>query len=94
MGSYFGQDYTAFALKRLTNLAEDNLAQAQFSKNYDALSPELQSGVRDAMRRELQGVNLSQKEVLLPDALAKAISAFRKLHPASSGPTARLGRVN
>ena len=30
MGSYFGQDYTAFALVRLARLTEENLAQARF----------------------------------------------------------------
>src|SRR5579872_4301966 len=30
MGSYFGQDYTAFALTELAKLTEDNLARARF----------------------------------------------------------------
>jgi nitric oxide reductase subunit B len=77
MGSYFGEDYTASALKRLATLTEDNLAQAQFGKNSDALSPEQQSGIRDDMRRQLQGVDLRQGEVALPDALAKAIVTLR-----------------
>ncbi len=77
MGSYFGEDYTASALKRLANLTEDNLAQAQFGKNFDALSPEQQSGIRDQMRRQLQGVDLRLGEVALPDALAKAILTLR-----------------
>ena len=73
MGSYFGEDYTASALKRLATLTEDNLAQAQFGKTYAALAPEQQSSVRENMRRDLQGVDLTQREVTLPDALAKAI---------------------
>ena len=77
MGSYFGEDYTASALKRLATLTEDNLAQAQFGKNFDALSPEQQSGIRDDMRRQLQGVDLRQGEVALPDALAKAVVMLR-----------------
>jgi nitric oxide reductase subunit B len=77
MGSYFGEDYTAFALKRLANLTEDNLAQAQFGRNHDALSPEQQSGIWDGMRRQLQGVDLRQREVALLDALAKAIVTLR-----------------
>src|SRR5262245_57157434 len=77
MGSYFGHDYTAFALKRLANLTEDNLAQAQFGKNFDALSSEQQSGLRDQMRRQLQGVDLRSGEVALPDALAKAMVTLR-----------------
>lgn len=81
MDSYFGEDYTASALKRLATLTEDNLAQAQFGKNFDALSPEQQSGIRDDMRRQLQGVDLRQGEVALPDALAKDPEA----HPAAMG---------
>ena len=77
MGSYFGEDYTASALKRLATLTEGNLAQAQFGKNFDALSPEQQSGIRDDMRRQLQGVDLRQGQVALPDALAKAIVTLR-----------------
>ena len=77
MGSYFGEDYTAYALKRLAILTEDNLAQAQFGKNSDTLLPEQQSGIRDQMRRQLQGVDLRQGEVALPDALAKAIVMLR-----------------
>jgi nitric oxide reductase subunit B len=38
MGSYFGRDYTAYALKRLANLTEDNLAQAQLGKLRCALA--------------------------------------------------------
>src|SRR5690348_6976296 len=37
MGSYFGQDYTAFALSRLATLTEDGVAQMEFGKNFAAL---------------------------------------------------------
>lgn len=77
MGSYFGEDYTAFALKRLANLTKDNLAQAQFGKTYDALAPEQQPGIQETMRRDLQGVDLTRREVTLPQALAKAIVTLR-----------------
>src|SRR5215217_6972527 len=35
MGSYFGQDYTAFALVRLAALTEGNLTQARFGSAFD-----------------------------------------------------------
>lgn len=77
MGSYFGKDYTAFALRRLASLTEDNLAQTHFSKNFDALPPERQAPVRDAMRHQLRGVDLTQREVTLPAELSAAIATLR-----------------
>ena len=47
MGSYFGQDYTAWTLMRLAALTEENLAQTQFGKPFDELSAEQQAAVRD-----------------------------------------------
>jgi nitric oxide reductase subunit B len=40
MGSYFGQDYTAWASIRLAEGTESSLARAQFGKDYKALAPE------------------------------------------------------
>jgi len=77
MGSYFGEDYTAFALKRLATLTENNLAQARFGNNFDAISAEQKSGVRAIMRRDLQGVDLTKPQVTLPDELAAAIDTLR-----------------
>ena len=77
MGSYFGQDYTAFALVRLAKLVEDNLAQVRFGKAFDNLSNEQQASVRNAMRQQLQGVDLARRDVTVPDALANAIVTLR-----------------
>jgi nitric oxide reductase subunit B len=77
MGSYFGQDYTAFALMQLAGLVEDGIAQAEFGKAFKALAPGQQATVRDAMRDQLQGVDLTEREVVLPDALAGAIATLR-----------------
>ena len=77
MGSYFGQDYTAWTLVRLAGLTEANLAQARFAKPYDGLRPEQQASVRDAMRAQLQRVDLTQREVTLPDELALAVTTLR-----------------
>jgi nitric oxide reductase subunit B len=77
MGSYFGQDYTAFALERMASLTEENLAQARFSKPLNALSSEQQASVRDAMQRDLQGIDLTKPQVTLPQELANAIGTLR-----------------
>lgn len=77
MGSYFGQDYTAFALARLAALTEENLAQTRFSKSFNELSSEQQALVRDAMRRDLQGIDLTKPQVTLPQELANAIGRLR-----------------
>ena len=77
MGSYFGQDYTAFGLMRLATLTENGLAQTRFGKAFDALSPEQQAAVRNTMREQLQRVDLTRQEVVVPDALAGAITALR-----------------
>ena len=70
MGSYYGQDYTAWTLIRLAGLIERNLAQTRFGKPYTELSADQQAAVRDAMRAQLQRVDLTQREVTVPDALA------------------------
>ena len=38
MGSYYGQDYTAWTLIRLAGLVEQSLAQTTFSKPFNELS--------------------------------------------------------
>ena len=60
MGSYFGQDYTAFALMRLANLTEQELSQSQYGKAFESLSLGDKASVRDAMRYELQGIDLTK----------------------------------
>ena len=45
MVSYFGQDYTAFALVRLAALTKENLAQARFGSAFDKLSADQQAAV-------------------------------------------------
>ena len=77
MGSYFGQDYTAFALVRLAALTEENLAQARFGAALGSLSAEQQAAVRTTMQQQLQGVDLTRREVTIPDALAGAIGTLR-----------------
>ena len=77
MGSYFGEDYTAFALMRLARLTEDNLAHARFGSTFAALPADRQAAVRDAMRQQLQGLDLTQQQVVVPEALAAAMATLR-----------------
>src|SRR3984893_15039050 len=77
MGSYFGQDYTAFGLMRLAKLTEGNADQRRFGTAFDALPVDRQAAVRDAMRQQLQTVDLTQREVVIPEALAAAIGTLR-----------------
>jgi nitric oxide reductase subunit B len=77
MGSYFGQDYTAWALIRLARLTEARLAQVQFGQPFDRLPSDQQAAVRNAMREQLQRIDLTQQTVNVPDALAGAIVELR-----------------
>jgi nitric oxide reductase subunit B len=77
MGSYFGQDYTAFALVRLARLTEDDIARARFGEPFGQLSDDQKSAVRDSMRKQLQGVDLTKDVVIVPEELAAAIVALR-----------------
>ncbi|MBU6443075.1 MAG: cbb3-type cytochrome c oxidase subunit I [Alphaproteobacteria bacterium] len=77
MGSYFGEDYTADNLVRVAKLTEDNIAQARYGKALSALPDDQQAAVKVAMQKALQGVDLTQKTSVIPDALASAITTRR-----------------
>src|SRR5689334_748750 len=77
MGSYFGQDYTAFALVRLAKLTEEQLAQTRFGAGFDTHPADRKPAVRDEMQRQLQTLDLTQPEVTVPEALARAIVTLR-----------------
>src|SRR5690242_21261012 len=77
MGSYFGQDYTAFTLVRLAKLTEGQLAQTRFGSGFDALPADRKAAVREEMQRQLQTLDLTQREVIVPEALASAIAMLR-----------------
>jgi nitric oxide reductase subunit B len=77
MGSYFGEDYTAANLVRLARLTEDNLAQERAGKPLAQLAPEDQAAIKAVMRKDLQGIDLTQPAVSLPEAVARAIPALR-----------------
>ncbi len=73
MGSYYGQDYTASVLVRMASLTQNGVAQARYGAEFSALSADQQAAVGSAMRAQLQQVDLTRTEVVVPDALAGAI---------------------
>ena len=77
MGSYFGEDYTAQYLVQLGKTVQDNLAQARYGKSFAALSDDQQPGITRQMQAQLQGIDLSQPVVTLPDAVAQALVTLR-----------------
>ncbi len=77
MGSYFGQDFTAFALMRLANLTESGLAQESYGRPFAALALGEQATIRGTMRHQLQGVDLTKAQVLVPQALAGAMTTLK-----------------
>jgi nitric oxide reductase subunit B len=77
MGSYYGEDYTASTLVRLGTAARDNIAQAADGKPFASLDADRQDAVTAAMRRDLQGVDLTQRQVTLPQPVAAALASVR-----------------
>jgi nitric oxide reductase subunit B len=77
MGSYYGEDYTASILVKLGTSTREAAAQAQYGKSFAALSFEQQAGATAAMQRALQGIDLTQRDVILPDTLAVSLVQVR-----------------
>ncbi len=77
MGSYYGEDYTASTLVRLATATQNSAAVTRYGKPFSSSSPENQAASAAAMRAQLQGIDLSKPEVIVPDALAAAIGAVR-----------------
>lgn len=76
MGSYFGEDYTAKYLVELGKQVEEHLAQSRHGMAFTELDDEQQLGIRHAMQQELQGIDLSRQQVVLPDAVAQALDTL------------------
>jgi nitric oxide reductase subunit B len=77
MGSYFGPDYTARNLVALATETENQLAEATTKTPFSNLAPDDQSRINSAMRQQLHHVDLTQKRVVIPDALAEAMVIVR-----------------
>ncbi|MEO8811819.1 MAG: cbb3-type cytochrome c oxidase subunit I [Caulobacteraceae bacterium] len=77
MGSYYGEDYTASTLVRLAGATRENIAQATTGKPFSGLSSEQQAAATTAMQHELQGIDLTKREVVLSPPLAAAVVSVR-----------------
>ena len=71
MGSYYGEDYTAAILVRLGTETQNNIALHRYGQAFSALSADQQASAATSMRRTLQSVDLTRREVVLPDGAGK-----------------------
>ena len=77
MGSYYGEDYTASTLVRLGTAARDNVAQAANGKPFASLMPDQQAAATTVMQHDLQGIDLTKAEVVVPPSVAAAVVSVR-----------------
>ena len=77
MGSYYGEDYTASTLVRLGAAARDNVVLAANGKPFASLAPDQQAAATAVMQHDLQSIDLTKTEVVLPPPLAAAIVSVR-----------------
>jgi nitric oxide reductase subunit B len=78
MGSYFGEDFTAEYLVQLAKAVQDNLARERFGESFEQLDADHQASIQRAMQTALRGIDLSQQQVVLPDAVAEALGTLRE----------------
>ena len=78
MGSYFGEDYTASTLVGLARATQNSIAIARFAKPLSALGPDEAAATQAQMQRELKGIDLTEREVVLSDAVAAAVQQVRR----------------
>lgn len=77
MGSYFGEDYTASTLVQLGAATRNNVALATYGKAFASLTPDQQAATTTVMQRDLQSIDLTKTEVMVPSALAAALVGVR-----------------
>lgn len=77
MGSYYGEDYTASTLVQLGTAARDGIARASGGGSFAALSTGEQFAATAAMQQALQGIDLTKRVVVLPGAVADAVTSVR-----------------
>lgn len=78
MGSMFGPDYTAETLVYLAKATRENIAQKQFNRGFNALDQHIQAEVQHYMQAMLKSIDLTQKNVVLPEEVAQAVDAVRQ----------------
>lgn len=77
MGSYYGEDYTASTLVKLAATTRDNIAETVDGKPFLALTPDQQAAVTTSMQHDLQGIDLTKQQIVLPQPVASAIVSVR-----------------
>ena len=78
MGSYYGPDYTATTLVSLATATQNAIALARYHMPLAALGPDEAAATQAQMQRELKGIDLTRREVVLSDAVAGAIQQVRQ----------------
>lgn len=78
MGSYFGEDFTAEYLVQLAKEVQNNLALSHYGKPFGVITPDQQASVTRTMQAQLQGIDLSKPQVVLPEDVAQAIRTLRQ----------------
>ena len=77
MGSYYGEDYTASTLVRLGTETQNNVALATTGQAFAALTPDQQAAATAVMQHDLQRMDLTKTEVVLPSPVATAMVSVR-----------------
>jgi nitric oxide reductase subunit B len=77
MGSYYGEDYTASILVRLGTATRNAIAESNRGEAFATLPADQQAAATSAMQRALQSIDLTQREVVLPNAVASAVVTVR-----------------
>ena len=77
MGSYYGEDYTASTLVRLGTETQNNVSLATTGKAFAALTTDQQAAATAVMQHDLQTIDLTKTEVVLPPPVAAAIVSVR-----------------
>src|SRR5580704_12540747 len=77
MGSYYGEDYTASTLVRLGTETQNNVALATTRQAFAALTPDQQAAATAVMQHDLQSIDLTKTEVVLPPPVATAMVSVR-----------------
>ncbi len=78
MGSYYGPDYTAATLVSLARATQNAVALARYGKPFAALDPDQAAATQAQMQRELKGIDLTRREVVLSTAVASAIQQVQQ----------------
>lgn len=78
MGSYYGPDYTAATLVSIGKATENAIAAARYGRPLAMLTADETAAVKAEMQRDLKGIDLTERQVVLPDAVVSAIGTVQQ----------------